>query len=119
METICFQTPRPNGAVLLARDCARGVRGAFTLIELLCVIAIIAILAAILLPALSQAQARAQRATCINNLRQTGLGLQVFAHDHGGRFRAEVPANEGGAREQALLGSRLGSDFYFTYHLFL
>jgi prepilin-type N-terminal cleavage/methylation domain-containing protein/prepilin-type processing-associated H-X9-DG protein len=54
----------------------------FTLVELLVVIAIIAILAALLLPALSAAKARALRITCVNNLRQICLGVQMYADDH-------------------------------------
>ncbi len=63
----------------------RTARG-FTLIELLVVIAIIAILAAMLLPALSNAKNRAHRATCMNNLRQLGLGISMYAQDSGDRL---------------------------------
>jgi prepilin-type N-terminal cleavage/methylation domain-containing protein len=58
----------------------------FTLLELLLVVAVIAILAALLLPALGRAKAKAQRPTCVNNLRQISLGVRMYADDSSDAF---------------------------------
>src|SRR5262249_31180217 len=55
---------------------------AFTLIELLVVIAIIGILAALLLPVLAAAKERSYRTQCVNNLKQLGIAIELYAGDH-------------------------------------
>ena len=68
---------------------------AFTLIELLVVTAIIATLAALLLPSLRSAWGKARRVACANNLRQIGMGFHAYLSDSGEVFPiAEDPVND-------------------------
>jgi prepilin-type N-terminal cleavage/methylation domain-containing protein len=68
---------------------------AFTLIELLLVVAIIAILATLLFPALSAAKAKGQQTACFNNLRQLAIGSQMYPADNGGKLAANFPQGQG------------------------
>lgn len=90
--------------------------GAFTLVELLIVIAIISILAALLLPALKQAQAVAVTSVCLNNQRQAGIGIHTFADSHNGMLFVDWAYQGGKLRfwHEGLLGQVTQKRRYFS-----
>ena len=63
----------------------------FTLIELLVVIAIIAILAAILFPVFARARENARRTSCLNNMKQIGLGFMQYTQDYDEKYPPNMP----------------------------
>ena len=81
---------------------------AFTLTELLVVLAVIALLIATLLPALAASGVKVQRIYCINNLKQIGLAFQLWETSHNGRFPMAISAAANGANEYLTHGGNNG-----------
>jgi prepilin-type N-terminal cleavage/methylation domain-containing protein/prepilin-type processing-associated H-X9-DG protein len=94
---------------------SKGQRSGFTLIELLVVIAVIAILAAMLLPALASAKLKAHRAQCQSNLRQLGVALNLYISDNARFIVYQAPNNSSGAH----WAGTLGQDYARTKNILL
>ena len=73
--------PSKYSSALPRHACARGRNAAFTLVELLTVIAIIGVLAAILIPTIGKMRESAKSSRCVANLRQNGVAIQTYAAD--------------------------------------
>jgi len=91
---------------------------AFTMVEMLVVIAIIGILAALLLPVLNRSEMRTKRVICINVQQQIGLAFHTFSNDHNGKFPMAISTNEGGSMEFVQSGFAAGRLFYTAYRHF-
>jgi hypothetical protein len=74
------------------------------------------LLPAMLLPALSRAKARAQSVKCVNNMKQVGLAVRVWAIDHDGEYPFNLSTNKGGTLELCARGSD-GFDRNAAFHL--
>src|SRR5580704_5155497 len=92
--------------------------GGFTMVEMLVVIAIISILAALLLPGLIGSKKRAKRIVCESQLQQIGIAFQSFAHDHNSKFPMQVSTNDGGSLEFVQNSYVINGPFYFGYQNF-
>jgi prepilin-type N-terminal cleavage/methylation domain-containing protein len=78
---------------------------AFTLLELMVVIALLAILVALMPCSASSSKTRAQRINCVNNLKQVGLSFRLWAGDNGDKYPMAVSTNVGGTMELVAAGA--------------
>jgi prepilin-type N-terminal cleavage/methylation domain-containing protein/prepilin-type processing-associated H-X9-DG protein len=91
---------------------------AFTLVELLVVVAVIAVFTAMLVPALAKSGSQSQRLNCVNNLKQVGLGFNLWANDHGNRYPMSVDAASGGPQTPATFVADPVNMAQYTYMIF-
>jgi prepilin-type processing-associated H-X9-DG protein len=74
-------------------------QSAFTLVALLVIVAVLALLAAMLLPALAKAKTKSTSINCVNNLKQCGLAFRIWEGDNGDKLPMDVPLAKGGTKE--------------------
>ena len=74
-------------------------QSAFNLVALLVIVAVIAILAAMLLPALAKAKTKASSINCVNNLKQVGLAFRIWSGDNNDKYPMDTPTDKGGSKE--------------------
>ena len=72
---------------------------AFNLVALLVIVAVLAILAAMLLPALAGAKKKASSINCVNNLKQVGLAFRIWEGDNNDKYPMDTPVDKGGTKE--------------------
>jgi prepilin-type processing-associated H-X9-DG protein len=87
-------------------------------LELMMVVAVITIVAALLLPALAKGKAKAHRIQCLNNLKQVGAASHSFAHEHGERFPMRVSTNQGGSMEYNRSAPNAAGVFVYSFRNF-
>ena len=87
--------------------------GGFTVWELVVILALLALLAALLLPALAQAKRKSSRINCINNVKQIGTAARLWAGDNNDRFPDQVPASGGGLSDTNMTKAPAWAAFQF------
>jgi type II secretory pathway pseudopilin PulG len=92
---------------------SRGAKG-FTLVELLVIIAILALLFAMLVPAVAAGKRKAQRIRCTNNLMQVGISFRLWRTDHGDKHPSSVSTNKVGGLEYVVTTNFAARHFFLS-----